>query len=45
MIRFVSGFIFGYMVAKRPPTEQEIHAFKQDIQRSLELFGIKFGSP
>ena len=44
MIRFVSGFLLGYIVAKRPPTEQDIQSFKQDVQRSLELLGIKFGN-
>lgn len=45
MIRFFSGFLFGYMIAKRPPTEQDIETFKRDVQRSLELLGIKFGNP
>ena len=31
MIRFISGFILGYMVAKRPPSHAEVEEFKKDL--------------
>ena len=38
MIRFLSGFILGYIVAKKPPTSAEIQTFGVDLQRFfLEL--------
>ena len=43
MIRFLSGFILGYMVAKKPPTDKEFAELRSDIQRSLEALGIRFG--
>lgn len=44
MIRFLSGFALGYLVAKKPPSDEDVQQFKRDIQRSLEALGIKFGS-
>ena len=38
MIRFLSGFILGYMAAKRPPTKEEFEQFGTDIQRLLANF-------
>lgn len=31
MIRFLSGFFVGYMVAKRPPTEKELRGMADDV--------------
>lgn len=31
MIRFLSGFFIGYMVAKRPPTRTEFDEFRNDV--------------
>lgn len=33
MIRFVSGFLLGYMVAKRPPTEAEVKELFSDLNK------------
>jgi len=38
MIRFISGFILGYMAAKRPPTKEEVQQFGTDIQRLISIF-------
>tara|TARA_Y100001958_G_scaffold131830_1_gene101205 strand:- start:1689 stop:1811 length:123 start_codon:yes stop_codon:yes gene_type:complete len=35
MMRFLSGFFLGYMVAKRPPTEKELRGMADDV---LSLF-------
>jgi hypothetical protein len=35
MMRFLSGFFVGYMVAKRPPTELELRGMADDV---LSLF-------
>ena len=32
MIRFISGFLLGYMAAKKPPSSDDIRAFGTDIQ-------------
>ncbi len=32
MIRFLSGFFLGYMVAKRPPTRAEFDEFRKDVE-------------
>tara|TARA_Y100000992_G_C21129403_1_gene425834 strand:- start:295 stop:432 length:138 start_codon:yes stop_codon:yes gene_type:complete len=38
MIRFIAGFILGYVVAKKPPSSAEIQTFGSDLQRFfLEL--------
>lgn len=42
MIRFFSGFLLGYIVAKRPPSEKDFEMFKSDIQRSLKMLGFDF---
>jgi hypothetical protein len=42
MIRFVSGFILGYITAKHPPTPESMSMFTADIQRMLSDFGIRF---
>jgi len=42
MIRFISGFLLGYMAAKKPPSSDDIRAFGSDIQRffyELSKFG------
>jgi len=31
MMRFLSGFFLGYMVAKRPPTESELRGMMEDV--------------
>ena len=36
MIRFLSGFILGYVVAKRPPTKAEFHEFQKDVRRFFD---------
>lgn len=36
MIRFISGFLLGYMVAKRPPTRAEFDEFQRDVRRFFE---------
>ena len=36
MIRFVSGFLLGYIVAKKPPTQDEFNTMKIDIQTFFE---------
>ena len=36
MIRFVSGFLLGYIVAKKPPTQDEFNTMKLDIQTFFE---------
>ena len=42
MIRFVSGFLLGYIVAKKPPTQQEFNTMKLDLQNFFEyLFNKK----
>lgn len=38
MIRFISGFILGYMVAKRPPTKVELEEFQADIRRFYKTY-------
>lgn len=38
MIRFISGFMLGYMAAKRPPTKEELEQFGTDIQRLISNF-------
>lgn len=38
MIRFLSGFIIGYMAAKRPPTKEEVEQFGKDIHRLVLNF-------
>lgn len=36
MIRFLSGFILGYVVAKRPPTREEFDEFQNDVRRFFD---------
>lgn len=36
MIRFLSGFFIGYMVAKRPPTRVELEQFQRDLRRFFD---------
>lgn len=38
MIRFLSGFFLGYMVAKRPPTRAEFDEFRKDVRRFFDEF-------
>ena len=38
MIRFISGFILGYVVAKRPPTRAEMDDFQRDVRRFFDEF-------
>lgn len=38
MIRFFSGFLIGYMIAKRPPSAQEINTLKSDIESFFQKF-------
>lgn len=38
MIRFLSGFILGYVVAKRPPTRAEFNEFQNDVRRFFDEF-------
>lgn len=38
MIRFISGFFLGYMVAKRPPTRAELDALQSDVRRFFDDF-------
>ena len=35
MIRFISGFLLGYMAAKRPPTREDVERFGSDLQRLM----------
>ena len=43
MMRFISGFILGYIVAKKPPTSAEIQTFGVDLQRFFSELA-KFGT-
>jgi hypothetical protein len=36
MIKFFSGFFLGYMVAKRPPTQEDINMLTTDIQNFVK---------
>ena len=36
MIRFLSGFILGYVVAKRPPTRAEFDELQRDVRRFFD---------
>lgn len=38
MIRFLSGFIVGYMVAKRPPTQADFEEFQADVHRFYKTY-------
>lgn len=33
MFRFVSGFFLGYVVAKKPPDENDVKVFVSDMER------------
>lgn len=35
-MRFMSGFILGYMVAKRPPTSSEMREMVDDVATMLD---------
>lgn len=42
MLRFMTGFILGYTVAKRPPDENDIKTFFSDVEVFFEKVRSKF---